>query len=73
MTLLDVCFRNYLMDSGFTVRSLSVLLPLEEVETQIPDIGQIASREPSCSRWYRGDWCAVFDSVSKIWMVCCLV
>ena len=39
-----------------------------EAETQRPDIGQIASREHSSSRWYGGDCCAVFESVSKIWM-----
>ena len=37
-------------------------------ETQRPDIGQIASREHSRSRWKRGDLCAVFESVSKMWM-----
>jgi hypothetical protein len=46
---------------------LFVSLPFEEPETQRPDIGQIASREHSRSRWYRGDWCAVFGSISKIW------
>ena len=39
-----------------------------EAETQCPDIGQIASRERSRSRWKRGDLCAVFESASKIWM-----
>jgi hypothetical protein len=39
-----------------------------EAETQRPDIGQIASREHSRSRWYRGDWCVVFGIVCKIWM-----
>jgi hypothetical protein len=39
-----------------------------EAETQRPHIGEIASREHSLSRLNQGDWCAVFDSVSKIWM-----
>jgi hypothetical protein len=39
-----------------------------ETETQRPDNGQIASREHSRSRWYRGDWCVVFESVSKVGM-----
>jgi hypothetical protein len=39
-----------------------------EAETRRPDIGRIASREHSPSRWYRGDGSAVFDSFSKIWM-----
>jgi hypothetical protein len=39
-----------------------------EEQTQRTDIGQVASREHSRSRWYRGDLCAVFDSFSKIWM-----
>jgi hypothetical protein len=47
---------------------LFVSLPFLEAETQRPDIGQIALREHNCSHWYRGDWCTVFDSVSKIWM-----
>jgi hypothetical protein len=61
-------FRNCHVDSSFTVRSLFVSLPFQEAETKRADIGQIASREHSHSRWYRGDWCAVFGSVSKIWM-----
>jgi hypothetical protein len=47
---------------------LFVWLPFEQAETQTPDNGQIASREHSCSRWKLGDWCAVFETVSKIWM-----
>jgi hypothetical protein len=39
-----------------------------EAETQRPNNGRIASRERSRSRWYRGDWCAVFESVFKIWI-----
>ena len=39
-----------------------------QAETQRPDNGQMASGEHSCSRWYRGDWCAVFENVSKICM-----
>jgi hypothetical protein len=50
------------------VCTLFVSLPFGEAETQRPDIGQIASREHIRSRWNRGGWCAVFDSVSKIWM-----
>jgi len=50
------------------LRSLFVSLPFGEAEIQKPNIGQIASREHSRSRWYRGDFCAVFESVSKIWM-----
>jgi len=61
-------FRNRRIDSGFTVHCLFFALPFLESETQRPDIGQMASRQRSCSRWYRGDWCAVFDSVSNIWI-----
>ena len=68
MALLEVCFYKvpyrFSLYCTFSVRFGS----FGEAETQRTDIGQIASREHSRSRWKRGDWCAVIESVSKVWM-----
>jgi len=47
---------------------LFVSLPFVGAVTQRPDIWQIASREHSLIRWYREDWCSIFESVWKILM-----